>query len=139
MEPIFLIGIAALIIFAGLGFYFGLRRGQHEGLKAVEQARALEEALEDSQEQLLGYQSEVTDHFTQTAELINTMTAQYATLYQHLGKGAENLCPDGMKPLSQGVNPQLLLERLHEVQEVDEAVIEEAFEPAIDDTIEPEG
>ena len=53
-----------------------------------QQARSLEVKLQNSEKQLLQYQQEVTTHFAQTAQLVNTLTQSYRDVHEHLAKDA---------------------------------------------------
>lgn len=70
-----------------LGYFWraGLGDPQHEELEAE---------LAETRKQLESYQQRVTEHFGTTAELFNTVTAGYRAIYEHLAKGANELCED---------------------------------------------
>ena len=74
---------------AGLALGYLWRAGvgdsQHEELQAE---------LAETRRQLESYQQRVTEHFGTTAELFNTVTAGYRAMYEHLAKGADDLCED---------------------------------------------
>src|SRR5262247_742241 len=93
-ETWFTVGlvIGAIVMFSGglgLGLYLGRRR---QGEARRREAEALEGALRQSQEELRHYQAQVTHHFTQTADLLQTLTADYRVVYEHLATGAQALC-----------------------------------------------
>ena len=58
-------------------------------------------ALSELQQQQHDYQHEVTDHFSETAELLNQLTNSYKDVHNHLAKGAATLC-QGEGPVSLG-------------------------------------
>ena len=53
--------------------------------------RQLENHLNELQQQQQDYQHEVTEHFTQTADLLNQLTSSYKDVHSHLAKGAQLL------------------------------------------------
>lgn len=52
----------------------------------------LETQLERANQAHADYESEVREHFARTAELLNRLTEDYRTVYQHVAAGAEQLC-----------------------------------------------
>lgn len=80
--------------FAGAAVVWVYREGT--GSKSVQ-------ALQEENTRL---REDVTDHFVQTAKLINRLTDSYKAVFDHLSEGAENL-----------VDPETLRERLPEVGE----------------------
>ena len=82
------VGIAAGI---GLGFWLGRRRVENTSVASVQREN----------EQL---REQVTDHFVETARLINQMTDSYKSVFDHLSESAEKL-----------VDPATLSERLPQV------------------------
>jgi len=56
-----------------------------------EQQKKMEESLRASQQELNQYQTEVTQHFADTAQLVNNLTADYKKVHDHLANGALKL------------------------------------------------
>lgn len=56
-----------------------------------QKARTLEGQLQDSEKKLTEYQQEVTEHFAQTAELVNNLTQSYRDVHEHLSSDALKL------------------------------------------------
>jgi uncharacterized membrane-anchored protein YhcB (DUF1043 family) len=56
-----------------------------------QKARTLETQLQEAEEQLTGYQQEVTEHFAETAKLVNTLTQSYRDVHEHLANDALKL------------------------------------------------
>ncbi len=56
-----------------------------------QKARDLESKLQDSEKQLSQYQQEVTQHFAQTANLVNSLTQSYKDVHEHLVSDALKL------------------------------------------------
>jgi uncharacterized membrane-anchored protein YhcB (DUF1043 family) len=54
----------------------------------------LEMLLQDLQARHDRYQSDVSDHFSETAERVNELTQRYREVHQHLIQGAQLLCDD---------------------------------------------
>lgn len=97
---IWITGIAAFLAGAGIGalLYKVLRSDEAR-------VKALETKLQELSEEHENYKSSVHSHFNGTARLLNEMTDSYRNVYQHLAKGAQNLCPDY-------ISSQLSLENL---------------------------
>jgi uncharacterized membrane-anchored protein YhcB (DUF1043 family) len=92
-----------------------LQRNQQEVQRSQEELHQQQEALQRSQQDFLHSQEEsrqycthVTQHFTQTADLLQTLTLNYRAVYEHLAAGAEALCEGQVKTLT----PETLRERL---------------------------
>jgi uncharacterized membrane-anchored protein YhcB (DUF1043 family) len=109
METAFFVwlGIGAAVLF-GVGVLVGLLLGRARQRAAQRGAASLEAALQQSQQELRQYRTHVTQHFTQTADLLQTLTADYRAVYEHLAAGAEALCAGQVSALS----PEALRERL---------------------------
>jgi uncharacterized membrane-anchored protein YhcB (DUF1043 family) len=54
-------------------------------------SRVLETRLQETEEKLSSYQEEVTDHFAQTAQLVNSLTQNYKEVHEHLAGSALKL------------------------------------------------
>ena len=69
-------------------------------------SRALESRLEETEEKFSLYQQEVTDHFAQTAQLVNNLTQNYKDVHEHLAGSALKLANVDISRqlLSTGVN-----------------------------------
>ena len=83
--------LITLISVAAAALIFGCLLGVllNRTLSSQEQkARALKTKLQDSEKQLLQYQQEVTQHFAQTANLVNTLTQSYNVVHEHLASDA---------------------------------------------------
>ena len=98
-------GVALLVAGMALAFALGRRTAD-----ASHRVKELEGALEDLRsgraevEQQLGdYQSRVAEHFTETSEKLHDLTLHYRAVYEHLAKGAGELCPQGFEPLAGGL------------------------------------
>lgn len=90
LELVFTVGIAALIVGAVIGAAIAQRSG---GTQRTQ--RQLETQLTELREQAESYQHEVSEHFTETAQLLNQLTASYRDVHNHLAKGAQSLATDG--------------------------------------------
>ncbi len=85
--------LSTLIITAlactGLGAVISLlvmRNSSHQ-----QNNRQLQDSLQQAEGNLQGYQQEVSDHFTKTAELINNLTQDYKDVHEHLANSALKL------------------------------------------------
>jgi hypothetical protein len=108
-TPFFLWSVIGVIVMFGAGLLIGLRLGRTRQDDATRrEAEELKAALRQSQEESRQYQAHVTHHFTQTADLLQTLTADYRAVYEHLAAGAQTLCNGQVKAL----NPEALREHL---------------------------
>lgn len=64
------------------------------------------------QEALDAYRGRVSNHFTETSEKLHDLTLHYRTVYDHLAKGAAELCPEGFGQLEGGLGGDALPEVL---------------------------
>lgn len=90
LELLITTGIASLIIGAVIGAAIAQRSGSSQRTQ-----RQLETQLDDMKQQAESYQHEVTEHFNETAELLNQLTASYRDVHNHLAKGAQTLVGEG--------------------------------------------
>lgn len=56
-----------------------------------QKTRTLETRVQDAEESLATYQQEVTEHFAETAELVNNLTKNYKEVHEHLAGSALKL------------------------------------------------
>lgn len=85
--------IVALIlggaIGGALGWYSALMsRGDNKRRLIME----LETQLDQAKQSRADYEAEVSEHFSQTADLLHKLTDDYRAVYTHLAAGAEQLC-----------------------------------------------
>lgn len=59
--------------------------------KGGQSRRTLENRLKSTEQQLVDYQTHVTQHFERTADLVNNLTESYKDVHAHLASGAANL------------------------------------------------
>lgn len=83
-------GAITLLVGLGIGLLLG-RRTSSDGQQLRETERKLDQLTQDKR----AYEEEVVEHFTQTAELLNTLTDSYRNVHNHLASGAESLCHEG--------------------------------------------
>ena len=112
-----LLGALAVAAVAGAGgFVFGARGVRRLAARNAalegELAEARAEALR-ARDELASYRRRVADHFTGAAEKLQVLTLQYRSVYEHLARGASELCPDDFRPAAAGLD----LERLPVVAE----------------------
>lgn len=82
---------ALLALMAGLAGGFLLGR---QSDSAARRSRELDRELHEARDELERYKVRVAEHFSSTADLVNTMTANYRAVYEHLANGAQQLCGD---------------------------------------------
>jgi uncharacterized membrane-anchored protein YhcB (DUF1043 family) len=78
---------ASLLVGLGLGWWIGGRKPVGDDV-----VRDLEARLDRAVQERNDYESEVREHFSRTAELLNRLTEDYRSVYQHVATGAEQLC-----------------------------------------------
>jgi len=87
-----LVAIFCLILGVVCGLLFGRATNA-----PYQQAQKLKDSLEQVQSEYETYKAEVTQHFTKTAELVNTMTDNYRNVHTHLAGGAQTLCSGALQ------------------------------------------
>ena len=105
-----------LVIGGMAGFYFAKMDDFSK-----KQKKALEEKLQQSEQELLDYKDQVTVHFKETATLINGMTESYQKVHEHLSQGVVQLCSNAIEVNKLEVSPNQLLS-----ESTDEPVTEKA-------------
>jgi uncharacterized membrane-anchored protein YhcB (DUF1043 family) len=75
------VGLVALVLGIGLGYYLAARREQQADERAA-----------TAEAELSAYRDNVTDHFRETAVHFRALGEQYRSLHEHLAQGAESLC-----------------------------------------------
>lgn len=92
--------IAAIILGCALGmavmFFWNRKQGTQNSVKQVEQ-------------RLNDYQNKVENHFSKTADLIDSLTESYQAVFTHLADSAEDLLSD------EQIRNQLINRRAREV------------------------
>ncbi|MGK0499513.1 MAG: uncharacterized membrane-anchored protein YhcB (DUF1043 family) [Oceanicoccus sp.] len=89
LELLLTVGLAATIIGLAIGFVIAQRLAPSQTSQ-----RQLETHLTEMQEQQENYQHEVSEHFVETADLLNQLTSSYRNVHNHLAKGAQQLAGD---------------------------------------------
>ncbi|GAA5317686.1 MAG: hypothetical protein AseanaTS_28910 [Candidatus Pelagadaptatus aseana] len=56
-----------------------------------QQNRVTEKRLQETEDKLLSYQQEVSEHFAETSRLVNSLTQSYKDVYEHLADSALKL------------------------------------------------
>jgi uncharacterized protein len=92
METPFFIGLGiGAVAMVGAGLLLGLYLGGARQGAAQRETEELKAVLRQSQEELRQYRAHVAQHFTQTADLLQALTADYRAVYEHLAAGAQAL------------------------------------------------
>lgn len=84
---VFIVILAVMALGIGAGFAIGRSTNTVQ-----RRSEALESEITELRQQMSDYRQQVGEHFTQTADVVNAMTANYRALYDHLSKGAQDLC-----------------------------------------------
>ena len=106
-----------------LGVVCGLLFGRATNAP-LQEAQELKESLNQVQSEFDTYKTEVTQHFTKTAELVNSMTDNYRNVHTHLAGGAQTLCNGALQLESMGDKNTLEAK----AEEVAETVVDEVSE-----------
>lgn len=80
------------LVALGIGALIGFLLGRAGGGSSREQE--LVDELDTARSELDSYKRKVSEHFEQTAELVNGLTDHYRKVHQHLASSAETLCPE---------------------------------------------
>ncbi len=119
--------LTTLLVVAAIAFIVGslLSLLLTRSFSASEQkARTLETRLQQAEENLADYQQEVTDHFAETAQLVNNLTQNYKEVHEHLAGSA-------LKLANVDISRQLLSNDVSDgTNELD--IDEETFQPPKD-------
>ena len=86
LEFLLTVSLATIIIGLVAGFLLAMRKSPSQ-----QSQRQLENHLSELQQQQKNYQHEVTEHFSETADLLNQLTSSYRDVHNHLAKGAQIL------------------------------------------------
>ena len=97
--------VFALIIGGGIGgvvgWYLALNaRGDNKRKVIMD----LESQLDQAKQDRADYEAEVSEHFSQTANLLHKLTDDYRAVYTHLAEGAEQLCGDQVNMAEAALN-----------------------------------
>ena len=135
-SPALWIAVAAALA-GGLGFALGRIGGATaRRVRALGVALAEERAAHDkARSEYEAYRKQVADHFGETSERLHDLTLQYRAVYEHLAKGATELCPEGFSKLEGGLGLDALPEEVAKRPASD--VIAKRPEPAGAGTPEP--
>ncbi len=87
-----LVAIFCLILGVVCGLLFGRATNT-----PYQEAQELKDSLTQVQSEFDTYKAEVTQHFTKTAELVNSMTDNYRNVHTHLAGGAQTLCTGALQ------------------------------------------
>lgn len=88
----------------------------------------VEQQMDDLQQKHTRYQAQVSDHFVQTAHLINRLNEDYRDIHNHLAQGATELCSEdsanSLLNLSSGNIDNPTLDHQEEISEIEEIYAE---------------
>ncbi len=119
--------LTTVVLIASIAFIAGslLSLLLSRSFSASEQkTRSLETRLQEAEESLANYQQEVTEHFSETAKLVNNLTQNYKDVHEHLAGSA-------LKLANVDISRQLLSASPNG-DETQLEVSEDAFEPPKD-------
>jgi len=82
-----------VIVLCALAFFIGRLTS-----KERRDNKRLRTELEQSREEITEYRSQVANHFRETARRVNVLTENYRDVYDHLARGAKELCDKNNAP-----------------------------------------
>ncbi|WP_439133196.1 YhcB family protein [Pseudomaricurvus sp.] len=104
LSTLIITAIAALLIGGALGAI--LTKSLHPDEK---QNRELENRVNKAEDKLKDYQQDVTEHFAQTSQLVNSLTQSYKEVHEYLADSALKLTnPDISRQLIDAADGKLL-------------------------------
>ena len=86
LELVITVAFAMTIIGMAAGYLVSLRTAPTR-----QSQRQMEDHLNEMKQQQESYQSEVSEHFIETADLLSQLTTSYREVHNHLAKGAQLL------------------------------------------------
>jgi uncharacterized membrane-anchored protein YhcB (DUF1043 family) len=95
-----------LLVLAVLASYLVGRRFGTGPARLRELQSTLDAALEEREDlrrENEDYKKRVAEHFTETSHRLHDLTLQYRAVYDHLAKGAGELCPGEFEKLEGGL------------------------------------
>ncbi|MEE8343622.1 MAG: DUF1043 family protein [Gammaproteobacteria bacterium] len=108
-------GLIIFVIGLGLGVLVAYLFGGHRRL------RAKNAELQEIQAAYTSYRKDVDHHFHKTGELLQQMTGQYRSIYEHLAQGAHTLGDARWQPpmldLAEPPNPEPIEPRQNDQEE----------------------
>ena len=123
MENYLAIAIIAFLSGAILGaLIYKLVKNEGSRSKRVEQQ------MDELQQKHTHYQAQVSEHFVQTAHLINRLNEDYREIHNHLAQGATELCNEdnvnNLLNLSDDTIEKSTLDHSEDISEVEELYAE---------------
>jgi uncharacterized membrane-anchored protein YhcB (DUF1043 family) len=122
------------MILSILGAAMSLLNRKSKQIKALEadleqtrkRADQLERDLKYKQNQLDDYREQVTRHFSRSAELFSPQSNAYPAIYQHMAKGAQELCGKAvLKLLEQVADRRFLPQAQNDSRELNVEIVTE--------------
>jgi uncharacterized membrane-anchored protein YhcB (DUF1043 family) len=90
-----------------------------------QKTRDLETRLQQAEENMVNYQQQVTEHFSETAQLVNNLTQSYKEVHEHLTGSA-------LKLANVDISRQLLSTNITSGSNEELPIADEDFEPPKD-------
>lgn len=86
LNALLVLSLTAMVIGFTLGTYLARRKAG-----SAESLQKLQQQLTQQQQQQEQYQNQVTEHFSQTGQLLNQLSNSYREVHNHLAQGATQL------------------------------------------------
>ncbi len=97
LEELVMFDINTVLFFSFISIFIGLLIGiaiYKKNSISEKKVQQLTNELLETREKNIAYQQDVTEHFKNTALLLNELTEKYKDIHQHLASGANELCRD---------------------------------------------
>ena len=85
--------VLGIVIGAVVGLLVGLFFGRRSA-PGNQENRELEQKLDDAKANYERFEQRVNAHFSDTAGRLNALTDSYREVYEHIARGAADLCPN---------------------------------------------
>ena len=116
--------IAVAVVTGVIGFILGAYISRIMSPQE-KKSKELESQLKSAEQKLTGYQQEVTEHFAQTAKLVNSLTESYREVHEHLAG-------DALKLANVDISRQLINENKSNDLLGESTMTQEDFQPPRD-------
>ncbi len=102
ITALILTALCSILVGGVIGYFIGAQFSSDK-----QSTKAMEARMEQAEDELKTFQTDVTEHFQQTSALVNKLTETYRDVHEHLAGGAIKLAnADIGKELVEGASKQ---------------------------------